>query len=653
MPAIDLNKEYDRVEGKIQSLETYKQVQQGTEQAVKGAQSSLEKIDSAITSPLDKITEQQKRFQRQATTQLDKLLNINQLLPENRTSGVTRSSTVSTIKSQFTEALNAIKSKLPEILQEEMIKQLGCSQEQTYESVINGPGLYIPVQSIDLFGVLKEDPNSKLGRISYEKDPIRVQQNPFSMNRELYQRITQESVSYDTLNGQNYLGLSQQNLFDIEYVTTDDNGNAGNFFKVNLKPRDVGEPLISQFFVDYFKTIKIVDTKNIFLQLFQILFGAVSIDIKAGAGTIEDQLYWEKILNRILGLCFDSRTEIDVSGIAKIAPLDGVDDSFFELTDIDLREIENKLSQIKLGVVEYPDCTTVQLPLDINALFEAFSEILEVGDDDAAGNLLVLDNSIDAIKKNKKWPQLEEISLNIDTNIIKQLPVALYSAVLSPKVLLPFMIMVKSLESFATGQSSSVVNEVYNLRTFMDKFRVFNIEVMSKLSAEFIRILRNIIIRDLRKLLRNVTADLRKSQATKQYAIISQLLESAIVITQLINDYRQCKSVIEDILNLIEISLRGTRFNVPAFLLPLASLRTGFNSTRAMLETISQLQKYGVPTGTLPDGSPNVAMIAIKAQIEGTESERDKNSKLLGMTPQQVVTPIGLTIPIPFSGIIG
>ena len=308
MPAVDLNKEYDRVESKIQSLETYKQVQQGTQQAVEGAQSSLEKIDSAITSPIDKITEQQKRFQRQATTQLDKLLNINQLMPENRTSGVTRSSTVSTVKSQFTEALNAVKSKLPEILQEEMIKQLGCSQEQSYESVINGPGLYIPVQSIDLFGLLKQEPNSKLGRLGYEKDPIRVQQNPFSMNRELYQRITQEAVSYDTINGQNYLGLSKQNLFDIEYVTSDNNGNPGNFYKVNLKPRNVGEPLISQFFVDYFKTIKIVDTKTIFLQLFQILFGAISIDIKAGSGAIEDQLYWQKLLNRILGLCFDVKT---------------------------------------------------------------------------------------------------------------------------------------------------------------------------------------------------------------------------------------------------------------------------------------------------------------------------------------------------------
>ena len=550
--AIDLNKQYDNVEKKVQSLETYKQVQQGTEQVVKGAQSSLEKIDSAITSPIDKIAEQQKRFQRQATSQLEKLVNLNQLLPENRTSGSTKSSTVSTIKGQFTEALNSIKSRIPDIIQEEMIKQLGCSQEQTYESVINGPGLYIPVQSIDLFGMLKLEPTSKLGKLSYEKPPISVQKNPFSMNKELYQRIVQENVSYDTINGQNYLGLSNQNLFDITYVTSDNNGNPGNFFKVNLKPRSTGEPLISQFFADYFKTIKIVDTKNIFLQVFQILLGAVSIDIKAGVGEIEDQLRFQKIMNRVLGLCFDDRAEIDVSGIAKIAPLDGVDDSFFELTDIDLREIESKLSQIKLGVVEYPDCTTVQLPLDIDALFNTFSEILEVGDDDAAGNLLVLDKSIDAIKKNKKWPQLEEISLNIDTNIIKQLPVALYSAVLSPKVLLPFMIMVKSLESFATGQSLSVVDEVYDLKTFMNKFRVFNIEVMSKLSAEFVKILRNIIIRDLRKLLRSVTADLKKSQVTKQYAIISQLLESAIVITQIINDYRQCKSVIEDILNLIE-----------------------------------------------------------------------------------------------------
>ncbi len=34
MAAIDLNKQYDSVEKKIQSLETYKQVQQGTQEVI-------------------------------------------------------------------------------------------------------------------------------------------------------------------------------------------------------------------------------------------------------------------------------------------------------------------------------------------------------------------------------------------------------------------------------------------------------------------------------------------------------------------------------------------------------------------------------------------------------------------------------------------
>jgi hypothetical protein len=43
-------------------------------------------------------------------------------------------------------------------------------------------------------------------------------------------------------------------------------------------------------------------------------------------------------------LCFDDRREIDVSGVAKVAELDGVDDSFFELNEIDLRNIDSEIS---------------------------------------------------------------------------------------------------------------------------------------------------------------------------------------------------------------------------------------------------------------------------------------------------------------------
>ena len=85
--------------------------------------------------------------------------------------------------------------------------------------------------------------------------------------------IQNENLSYSDDYGQDYLGASNQSLFDITYVTKDGNGNNGNFFKVDLKNRANNSNLISQFMTDYFNSIELVNTKNIFLQLFQNLFG--------------------------------------------------------------------------------------------------------------------------------------------------------------------------------------------------------------------------------------------------------------------------------------------------------------------------------------------------------------------------------------------
>ena len=471
------------------------------------------------------------------------------------------------------------------------------------------------------------------------------------MNRQLYERIQSEGVSYDATYGQNYLGLSQQGLLDITYVTEDDNGNQGSFFQVILPDRLDNKNLVSQFITDYFETIKMVDTKNIYLRIFQVLFGAMSIQLKNGSAETESQLIFQRILTRILGLCFDDRSEIDVSGVAKVAPLDGIDESFFELTDVDLRIIENDLSNIQRGVVEYPDCTTVKLPIDTEALFNTFLGILEVDDNNSDGNSKIFNKSIASVTKNPQWPQGPEIQFSVDTNIIKAIPQALYASVLSPKVLLPFMVMYKAIEGIALGKVGSVVNEVYNLQTFLKTFQTLNIDVMSEIGARFVKILRDLIVRDIRKLLQGIVRDLKKSQVAKQYAVIFQLIEGAILITQLVTDYRKCKSVIGDIINIIEFALRGTRIEIPPFLLFLSNFRTGFNDTRASLEVIKELQRAGIPTGPMPDGSPNLFLQSIVSQIKGTESERTKNSKMVSMTPPQVITPSGFTVPRPMTGI--
>ena len=665
MPGLDYNEDYLQTENKIKSLETYNQVKESENQILSQQQSSME-MDAAQTStPLSQIQNESKRFQRQVKTQLDRLLDLNQLLPENRVSGYTNVQTVKLVKKQFTEALTQIQSEIPQIILDEMLKQLGCSQQQTYDISVFATGIYIPVESIDLMGWLKIKPGTTIGKLFYEGkvrdiftgfttttttiNPTK-QRNPYNMNLEMYNRIQNEGQSYSDVYGRDYLGLSNLPLFNFEFVTKDSLGISGNFFKVTLADRDqtstgTTKNLVGQFIQDYFKTIKLVDKRLIFLLALELLFGTLSIQLKSGSGKIKDNLFFERLLNRILGLCFDNRSQIDVSGTAKVAPLDGVNDSFFELTDIDLLQLESKLSDIQLGVVEYQDCTNVKLPLNTEEMLNTLSEMDGIDDNDTAKLSDIFEKVINSTKGNIEWPQIDAIGLKIDSEMIKAIPKSLFFAILSPKVLLPFMTMVKALESTLGGYGNSAVDRVNDLESFMKTFKVFNVNVMSRIGAKFVKILRDIIVRDVRKLLQNVTKDLQKSQTTKKYAIISQLLESLILITRLVSDYRKCKEVISDIAAIIQFALRGQRFTLPPFLSDLAAFRTGFNDTRAFLEVIQQFQKYGVPTGPMPDGSPNKFVASIYSIIEGQERENIQNGKLAAGVPPLTVLPTGLTIP--------
>jgi hypothetical protein len=94
----------------------------------------------------------------------------------------------------------------------------------------------------------------------------------------------------------------------------------------------------------------------------------MNINAKLGPQDISNESEFFLIVQRILGLCFDSRRQIDVSGVAKVAELDGVDDEFFKPTESDLRNIEIRVNNIQNGVMEFEDCDNVKLPVDYENL---------------------------------------------------------------------------------------------------------------------------------------------------------------------------------------------------------------------------------------------------------------------------------------------
>jgi hypothetical protein len=108
--------------------------------------------------------------------------------------------------------------------------------------------------------------------------------------------------------------------------------------------------------------------------------------------------------------------------------------------------------------------------------------------------------------------------------------------------------------------------------------------------------------------------------------MIERLISIATTVTSVIKDYRQCKSIIDAILQLM--SLVTKTGSIPSSLLPLSSFLPGYSPNRAFIGTIEEMQKLGLPTGPLPDGSPNLQVQSVFAAMKSQDEEQKINGKL-------------------------
>ncbi len=669
----DITSSIDNILARIDSMKTYNEVSQSEKQLKRSAGNSSSKSVSQLSTQLDKVKDLQKRYLKDPPNSTDNLLNF---LSSTRGNG---SETLKYLRTKVLEVSSKLGPKMTDIIKEQTIKTLGCSQEQTYKglSVNFNPqltplstlpqteGIYIPVQSIDLFSSLKKSPDTNFGKIFYEKDlpsasPIFKPYGgvkSYPMNKQLYvlTESQYQNQSLGQINGKVYTGKSGKDLFDIQYTTTNSFGVTGNYYRVALLDRtnENGEKSnnVGEFLSDYYSTIKLIDSVDIEMQLINILSGAISINSQVGSGSLVNQSKFSLLIQRILGLCFDSRQEIDVSGTAKIAELDGVDESFFEFTEIDLRNIDNEVTNVQNGVMEFVDCDNIKLPVDSQNLVDQLIEFRDELDGMSPQQQVTeMSNIIESISKNPEWGQIIppnlNVSVSIDKNVIKQIPLAVASAVLTPKVLLPLYTLLSTLQSGATYtynqavtsantqiQSGNTIggsasNVVTNGVDFIKKFRSFIIQVVSLINKEFLELLFLELKKDILNLVASIIGDIAKSQIAKKYIMIIRLIQIALIISQLINDYRKCKSLMSNILLLLNTINNTIPNSIPLPLLAAASALPGYSSERATINTIQGLQAVGIPTGALPDGSPNLMLIYNLVSNRGVDTERAENEKV-------------------------
>ena len=688
----------------LAAINTYAQTSKDQKKLRRQAGNSKQPSSEKVSNQLDKISKQQKRFQRNVPTSMGQMLDLIGL-----TSG-SSGNTNNYVRRLIIQTAVKSEPEIKNIIKEAALKGLGCTSEQKYQGVPAstfsstpldllpaGSTISIPVQNLDLVslasGMLKQNFDQPVGSIFYEQDTPNVSdgvykpyagKDPFPMNKELNMLISTPNQSFHQTFGKFYQGTSGQYLMDIQYQRTNEFGVFGDFFKVALIDRSGAQTpnqlsttgnTVGEFLSDYFDTIRLFDTQNLTTQIMQFLFQFVSKQAGLGSGEIAQSSKFYLIAQRILGLCFDSRREIDVSGVSKVAELDGIDDSFFELTDVDLRNLDLEISNVQNGVIELVDCNNVKLPINsanITAqLVDLGAKLSGLTTDQ---QVTAIENILDSVTQNPNWKLYTNSNFNaagsIGRNLIQNMALAVASAALSPKTLLPIMVMSNVVEKTAinnyntavgsantqiqsaTTTNSQVNNIVTDATAFLKKFKKFSIEVISKIGAIFLRTLFELLKKDILGLLGAIIEDISNSERKKRYKKILRLVgiatQLAGEIIRGLDDYRKCKSLLDEINNIINIinGLPRPRSKIPVVLAILSDFLPGESPERATINGIKYMQELGIPTGPLPDGSPNISIQALLASQKGDKDEQAENGVSDSfIVPSKQGTPRIVTLP--------
>lgn len=658
MSVADLSKDESSklAKTKLKVLGKWQQTKDDIDELKQKGTDNYEQLKSDVISQLNTAKETKKRFQKKVKTQFEDLLDIANEINVGGKKGKKNKDNIDSfpntrkyIKLKLIQAIKKIEPEVIKILFEESLRALGCSHEQSY---VPGVPIYVRVQSIDIFGTLKLDPNEAVGSAIFEKEPINVGSYPFAMNKELYNRIQFPTVSFSTDYSTLYVGRSGQALFDITYVQTNGLGETGDFYRIDLSPRlttGFANPTnkVGDFLRDYYATISVIDYKTIFARLLEGLTGMISIEANFGNDQLTDVSKFSQLIQRVLGLCFDSKTEIDVGGTAKIAELDGFDDSFFEFSEIDLRNIEQRIQNIRNRVVEFESCSDVKLPVNSSQLLSAINQMNFI---DSQSDLdAYADGLSDVISDNPDWslffPNNFQIKIAVELDFIKELPRAFIFALLSPKVLLPIITLLNSIQQLGPNAVNLICNDtIRSAEDFFKCFKVFLKELISKVGSLFVKELFELIKKDIMLLVQSIIIDIVKESQQKKYAIILRLVQILIVVAQLINDWRRCKSVIDEILKLLQLATAPLN-SIPLPLLAATQLCGGYSASRAMINTIEEMETLGLPTGSMPDGSPNLDLASKMASIKGQERENQDNGVSQCFGGPFAISPAGFTIP--------
>ena len=467
----------------------------------------------------------------------------------------------------------------------------------------------------DFMNILQVDPTSNMGQTLYEgKSNGSVQ-----MNTELF-NLFNSGGNYDLTTPKGDVLMTT--TWDVSTQKFNVSGLTGN--------------TVNEFIQGYFSTVELPNLKDVTkVSTLLTLKGDNSAPIGLDIGMNE--------LNRLLSKMLKSCSGAKANSLSKanFETNDEIEETYFDFDDVEGIDLEEESRRFQ-KVIKFKDCNDVVVPTDVST-FEDF--VYMINNNNKMSLNQVVDNTLYNVanlsyQNSGQAASLQNFHINIMNSFIMNMPKAMIGTVLSPKFLLPIVVIYKAVVLKGQDLLKSAKELLKKL------FKLFT-KIIKDIFWKFLTEIWKRIKRDMLDFIKQLALKILKDKFKKYALIIAGLI--ALINAVINTNLDDCNALYNTILTTINTALSAASISLPlpALLASFANLRPGTSETSMLIDFVENAQKNGVNLSDI-HGEPNKQINHAKSVISGIVGNVVNNGVAAGGNETGFgITAQGITVTIP------
>lgn len=456
-------------------------------------------------------------------------------------------------------------------------------------------------KEFDFLNMLTINPQTSMGQIVYESNKPT---NKEKVNLNIYDSFT-NPIGY-TINS-TYPDVDS--LLKMKW-----NSNSQQFLVSDIFDNENDLLKVDDFFNDYYSVVEMPDLKQVINNTMLLTLQGDGSETKLFNRSLNNL---DRMLKKIFKVC---GTSTQRNELVNQSPLDLFDENdqdiefFFDFDDVEGIDIDDEDNRLR-KVMKFTDCNNFEISVNTTMINDFVYLSTKNNINDLINDTLSRVATDAHLRSNSSIPQTN-FNISLVNTFILNLPKAIIMSVLSPKLILPIVLIYK----IFNGN-----NETFqDIKDLMRKLSRLFFNIIKDLYWLFIRSFWSLVKIDLLAFVSSLVQRILRNKYKRYILIISSLI---LLLNKILErGIDNCEDLFNTILNTIDgvLSTRSP-FNIPGLLLSLSDTLPGYSQDRAYLNITERLEAAGISMEPI-FGEGNDLPILIKSIIDGNTEEMDTNS---------------------------